>query len=256
MNPLSGVLGEAWQMYKKYAMHLLAIAFVIYLAAAVIAALLALAGNVGVALGALVEIIAAFLLQATLIKAVQDVRDGRVDMSLGETVSAATPYIWAVAGASILAGIAIAIGLALLIVPGLYLITIWAVIVPVIVIEGSGVFASFGRSHRLVRGRGWNVFGTLVLVFVILLVVQLVLGLIFSALPYVWRSGLSSIISGTLVAPFLALVVTLVYYRLAGDSQPPPPGEGDGEYQQTALHGIGGNASGLLDDPSHAGRRR
>jgi hypothetical protein len=257
MNPLSGVLGEAWQMYKKHAMHLLAIAFVIYLAAAVIAALLALAGNVGVALGALVEIIAAFLLQATLIKAVQDVRDGRVDMSLGETVSAATPYIWAVAGASILAGIAIAIGLALLIVPGLYLITIWAVIVPVIVIEGSGVFASFGRSHQLVRGRGWHVFGTLVLVFVILLVVQFVLGLIFSALPHVWRSGLSSIISGTLVAPFLALVVTLVYYRLAGDSQPPPtPGEGHGEHQQTALHGIGGNASGLPDDPSQAGRRR
>ena len=67
MNPLSGVLGEAWRMYKAYAMHLLAIAFVIYLVAAVIAALLALAGNVGVALGALVQIIAAFLLQATLV---------------------------------------------------------------------------------------------------------------------------------------------------------------------------------------------
>ena len=40
MNPLSGVLGEAWQMYKAHAWHLLAIAFVIYLAAAVIAALL------------------------------------------------------------------------------------------------------------------------------------------------------------------------------------------------------------------------
>jgi hypothetical protein len=238
MNPLSGVLGEAWRMYKAYAMHLLAIAFVIYLVAAVIAALLALAGNVGVALGALVQIIAAFLLQATLVKAVQDVRDGRVDMSIGETVSAATPYFWAVAGASILAGIAITIGLALIIVPGLYLITIWAVIVPVIVIEGSGVFASFGRSYRLVRGRGWHVFGTLVLVFVILLVVQIVLALIFSVLPHVLGSGLSSIISGTVVAPFLALVVTLVYYRLAGESQAPPPaGEGYGDYQQTALRG-------------------
>src|SRR6185369_10860318 len=117
MNPLSGVLGEAWQMYKKFAGHLLAIAFVIYLAAAVIAALLALAGRVGVGLGSLVQIIAAFLLQATLVKAVQDVRDGRVDLSLGETVRAATPYLWAVAGASILAGIAITIGLILLIVP-------------------------------------------------------------------------------------------------------------------------------------------
>ncbi|HEV2536758.1 MAG TPA: hypothetical protein VGU21_04515 [Streptosporangiaceae bacterium] len=215
-------------------MHLLAIAFVIYLAAAIIAALLALTGSVvGALLGSLVGIVAAFLLQATLVKAVQDVRDGRVDLSIGETVRAATPFILPVAGASILAGIAITIGLVLLIVPGLYLITIWAVIVPVIVLEGSGVFASFGRSQQLVRGRGWHVFGTLVLVWIILLVVNLVLGLVFAALPHVLRSGLSSVISGTLVAPFIALVVTLVYYRLSGaPSEPAPPVAGYGGSQQ------------------------
>ena len=109
-------------MYKAHAWHLLAIAFVIYLAAAVIAALFALGGTtVGAVLGSLVGIVAAFLLQAALVKAVQDVRDGRADLSLGETVRAATPYFWAVAGASILAGIAITIGLILIIVPGLYL---------------------------------------------------------------------------------------------------------------------------------------
>ncbi len=189
MNPLSGVLDEAWRMYKAHARHLLAIAFVIYLVAAVIAALLALAGTIGALLGGLVGIIAAFLLQAALVKAVQDVRDGRVDMSIGETVSAATPYLGAVVLASFLAGIAITIGLILVIVPGLYLMTIWAVIVPVIVIEGSGALASFGRSQQLVRGRGWHVFATLVLVFVILLVVQFLLGLVFLALPHVWRSA-------------------------------------------------------------------
>jgi hypothetical protein len=235
MNPLSGVLGEAWQMYKAFARHLLTIAFVIYLVAAVIAALLGLVGGVfGALLGSLVGIVAAFLLQATLVKAVQDVRDGRADMSLGETVRAATPYLGRVAGASILAGLAIAIGLVLLIAPGLYLITIWAVIVPVIVLEGSGAMASFGRSQQLVRGRGWHVFGTLVLTWIILLVVNIVLGLIFVALPHALSSGLSSVISGTLVAPFNALVVTLVYYRLTATSaaDPVPPGTGYGGYQQ------------------------
>ena len=224
-------------MYKAHAWHLLAIAFVIYLAAAVIAALLALVSNTfGAVLGSLVEIFAAFLLQATLVKAVQDVRDGRVDLSLGETVRAATPYLGAVAGASILAGIAITIGLILIIVPGLYLITIWAVIVPVIVLEQSGVMASFGRSHELVRGRGWHVFGTLVLAWLILLAVNLILGLIFAALPDALGRGLSSVISGTLIAPFIALVVTLVYYRLSGTSQvPAAPGENYGGYGQTPL---------------------
>jgi hypothetical protein len=218
-------------MYKAHAAHLLAIAFIIYLGAAILAALLALAGTVGLLLGALVEVVAAFLLQATLVKAVQDVRDGRADLSISETVSAALPSLGSVAGASILAGIAITIGLFLLIVPGLWLITIWAVIIPVIVIERSGVFGSFGRSQELVRGRFWHVFATLVLVFIIMLVVDIVLGLIFAFLPHFLRGGLSSIIAGTLVSPYLALVVTLVYYRLSG--QPAGGGGSYGAYQQT-----------------------
>jgi len=218
-------------MYKTFAAHLLAIAFVIYVGAAILEGLLALAGTVGFWLGFVVSVVAAFLLQATLVKAVQDVRDGRADMSIKETVSAALPYIGPVAGASILAAIAISIGLLLLIVPGLFLITIWAVIVPVIVIERAGLLASFGRSRELVRGRGWHVFGTLVLVYLIMLVVNIVLGLVFRALPHVLGSGLSAIISGTLISPFLALVVTLVYYRLVGSSTPAGGGP-YGAYQQ------------------------
>jgi hypothetical protein len=214
MNPLSGVLGEAWQLYKKFAAHLLAIAFVIYLAAAILVGLLSLAGVIGGLLAYIVILFAAFLLEAALVKAVQDIRDGRADLSLGETVSAVTPYIWSVAGASILAGIAITVGLFLLIVPGLWLITIWAVIIPVIVIERSGALSSFGRSRQLVRGHGWHVFGTLVLLFIIQIAVDIVLGLILLALPPVWRNSLSTVISGTLIAPFTALVVTLIYYRL------------------------------------------
>jgi hypothetical protein len=232
MNPLSGVLDEAWRMYKTFAKHLLAIAFVIYLVAAIITALLALAGgNIGILLGSFVSVVAAYLLQATLVKAVQDVRDGHVDLSISQTVNEALPYFWSVLGASILAGIAITIGLLLVIVPGLFLITIWAVIVPVIVIERSGALASFGRSRDLVRGHGWHVFGTLVLVYIIMLVVNIVLGLIFSALPHVLGDGLSSVISGTLISPFLALVVTLVYYRLVGISAPAASGPSGG-YQQ------------------------
>jgi len=228
MNPLTGVLGEAWQMYRRFARHLLTIAFVIYLAAAIVAALLSLAGVIGSLLAEIVELFAAFLLQATLVKAVQDVRDGRADLSIGDTVSAATPYIWSVAAASILAGIAITIGLILIIVPGLWLITIWAVIIPVIVIERSGALSSFGRSRQLVRGHGWHVFGTLVLVFIIMIVVNIILGIIFAALPLVWRSGLSTVVSGTLISPYIALVVTLIYYRLSGVGSNWPGAAADG----------------------------
>ena len=64
------------------------------------------------------------------------------------------------------------------------------------------------------RGFGWQVFGTLVLVFVVMLAVSLVLGIIFAALPTAATNFVSSIVSGTLVSPFLALVLTLGYFRL------------------------------------------
>jgi hypothetical protein len=203
-------------MYRAHAAHLLAIAFVIYLVAAILAGLLGLIGVFGALLGSIVVFIALFLVQASLVKAVQDIRDGQVDLSIGQTMSAATPSLGAVIGAGVLAGIAITIGLLLLIAPGLFLITIWAVIVPAIVIERAGVFASFGRSQQLVRGYGWRVFGTLVLLWIILLVVDIILGLIFSALhSAALRNGISTVVSGTLIAPYIALVVTLMYYRLA-----------------------------------------
>jgi hypothetical protein len=232
MSPLTGVLREAWATYKAYAAHFLVIAFALYLVAAVISALLAaVAGLPGSAAGSVINLFCMFLLQAALVKAVQDVRDGRVDLDLRGTLSAALPYVLAVAAASILAAIAIVIGFALLIVPGLILLTFWSLIVPSIVIGESPALASFGRSWRTVRGYAWNVFGTYVLVFLIYIAVQIALSLIFSVLPRSGRSFIADVVSGTLVTPFISIVVSLIYYRLtaahvnqapAGSGYPPP----------------------------------
>ncbi len=214
MNPLSGLFSQAWGMYTTHARHLLAIAFAVYVVAAVIEAVLGLLGVVGLLLAAIVGVVASFLLQAALVKAVDDVRDGRVDMSLAETLRAARPAVGRVAGASILASLAIVVGLILLIVPGLYLITIWCLIAPVLVLEGATIGSSFGRSRELVRGYGWQVFVTIVLVYIILIVANLVIAILLSWLPGVLANGISELVSGTLVAPFLAVVVTLAYFRL------------------------------------------
>jgi len=214
MSPLTGVLSEAWDLYRRFASHFLLIAFVIYVITAILVALLSLAGVVGAILGAILGFAATYVVQASLIKAVQDVRDGRVDLDLSETVQAASPYILPVIGAAILAGIGITIGFILLIVPGLILLTFWCLIIPFIVLGGSGVFASFGNSWRTVRGYAWRVFGTYVLVFLILITFSIVLGLILGLLPVFLRSFVNNVVTGTLIAPFLALVATLIYYRL------------------------------------------
>jgi hypothetical protein len=231
MSPLSGVLGEAWELYKRYASHFLAISFSLYLVIAVVSALLSWAlGSFGAFIGFVLTLFGAFLLQAALVKAVQDVRDGTVDLDLRGTISAAMPYVGTVAIAAILAAIGIGIGFILIIVPGLILLTFWSLIVPEIVIGGAGAIESFGRSWRTVRGYGWNVFGTLVLVWLIMIVVGIVLSVIMYAVPPGWRSFVSELVSGALTAPFIAAVVTLVYYRLTAAhgerAEPAQPGAG------------------------------
>jgi hypothetical protein len=225
MSPLHGVLSEAWDLYRRFAGHFLLISFVIYLITAVLGALLSLGGIAGAIISAIIGFAATYVVQASLIKAVQDVRDGRVDLDLGQTVRAAGPYILPVIGASILAGIGVTIGFALLIVPGLILLTYWCLIVPFIVLGGSRVFGSFGNSWRTVRGYAWRVFGTYVLVFLILIAFAIVLGFALILLPLWLRGFVSNVVSGTLIAPFLALVATLIYYRLtaAHTGQPYTP---------------------------------
>jgi len=243
MSPLSGVLSEAWALYRRHAAHFIAISFVIFLVVSVITALLSWAlGTFGVVLGLIFSMFGTFLLQAALVKAVQDVRDGRVDLDLGQTVSAVLPFLGSVAVASILASIGIGIGFVLIIVPGLILLTFWSLIVPEIVIGGAGALESFGRSWRTVRGYAWSVFGTYILVFLMLIVGEIVLSVILSVLhlSYGWRNFISNLVTDTLVAPFIAAVITLIYYRLttAHGGQPEPgafsaPGAGGyGPYGQ------------------------
>ena len=82
---------------------------------------------------------------------------GRRALQLGRARSSAP---WSAPASS--TGSAVGIGFFLLIVPGCILLTIWAVIAPVIVIERKGALDSFGRSRELVRGNGWPVFGTVI----------------------------------------------------------------------------------------------
>ena len=232
MSPTSGVIGEAWGIYKAHWRHLLPISFVTYLVVAVITALLAaILTWFGALLGALISLVAVFWLQAALVKAVEDLRDGRADLSLQETFDAAKPHLGAVLVAGILAALGIAIGLLLLLAPGLFLMTIWAVIIPVIVLENKSAGESFSRSRELVRGNGWGVFGVILLTILLLIGFEIVLGLILTPFADWLRGFISNIVSGTLTAPFIAVVLTLLYFRLKAAKEPaqehvavtPPP---------------------------------
>ena len=231
MNPTSGVLTEAWEYYKAHWKHLLTIALVVYAAVALVSVILtALLGVVGAILAAAISIVGLFLLQGALVTAVADIRDGRADLSVGDTFKKAQPFLGRVAGASILAGIGIALGFVALIIPGFILMTIWLFIIPVIVLENASIGDSFGRSRELVRGYGMSVFGVILLTLLLIFLFGIVLGVVLLFLPDELSRFISDVVSGTVTAPFITLTWTLLYFRMlaakqgaTGPSGSPPP---------------------------------
>jgi hypothetical protein len=218
MSP-GDVLTDAWELYKRHWRHLLPIAFVVYLLLSLFVLLLvALFGWLGVFAGVFVRLAGVFWLQGALVIAVEDIRDGRADLSIRETLTRLRPTMNTLGVAGILAAIGVFIGLALLIVPGLVLATWWLLIVPAIVLERRSTFEAFGRSRELVRGHGWTVFGLIVLTFLILLgagiALGIVLGLALAPLPEALARYIADVIASAILTPFVALAFTLAYYGL------------------------------------------
>jgi hypothetical protein len=224
VSPTEGVLGEAWGMYKTHWRHLLSISATVYAIVALLGLILVgLLTWLGAIIMTVVSIIALFWLQGALVKAVEDVRDGRPDLSVSETFQRVQPQVGAIVVAGILAVLGIVGGLILLIVPGLILLTWWILIIPVIVLEGKRGGEAFGSSRELVRGYGWSVFGVIVLTILLFLVFNIALTIVLAPVADWLRGFLQNFVGGALTAPFIAVTWTLLYYRLRGVKEAPEP---------------------------------
>jgi hypothetical protein len=215
------VIGEAFSTYQSQAGTLLGGALLVIGITSVIDLLLGLTGRLWLVLaGVIVGLIGQVLYTGYVVKLVQDLRDGRLDQSMSELFEAAAPYVGTLIINGIFYGIAVACGFFLFIIPGLFLITIWAVVAPSIVAEGRGAFEAFGRSRDLVRGDGWNVFFTIVIAFLIVVAVSIVFTLVGTAIGDAGRVVLGTI-GNVLVVPVVALVASILFFDLGGGASAP-----------------------------------
>lgn len=72
-------------------------------------------------------------------------------------------FFWPAVGVGLVSNIGIGLGLVLLIVPGLFLMTLWAVALPALVASGKGVGAALSESVERTKGSRWPVFGLMLL---------------------------------------------------------------------------------------------
>jgi hypothetical protein len=229
---IGAVLDEAWTLFTRFFLRFFVLALVVFAAVNLLFALIVEAidsDNGGRAfwlaiLGLATAVIGTTWLQGAFVYAVQDARDGSFDATLGEVFSRVSPSILPLLIAGILAGLGIVAGLILLVVPGLFLMTIWAVIAPVIVLEKRRPFAAFGRSRELVRGHGWTVFGIVIITGLLTGIAGSILQAAFSFLPRFLEILVGGTIAQAIVAPFGAIALAITYFRLrdAHGGEPAP----------------------------------
>jgi hypothetical protein len=225
------VFERIFEIYRDQFTLLIPAALAIFVPVALINGIV-YAGDVsifGAIIVAAVATIATYWFQGMVVEAARDILDGRRDHTVGSLISSVTPVLGPLIVAGILAGLGIGIGLLLVIVPGLFLLTIWAVIAPVIVIERSQAIPSFGRSRELVRGSGWQVFGVILVLFLLQFVVTAVIQALANSVTDSFAGyAVGDLIVRLLVAPLSALAAAVLFFELKALHGEPVLGTGAG----------------------------
>src|SRR5664279_2285545 len=138
---VGAVIRRVFGIYVDQAPVLLPASAVVFVVTGIVTALLVAAAPGLALLALLLSLVATTLFTGMVVELVADLQDGRRDHSVGDLLRAAAPVIGQLILVGIVAAIGIVIGFVLIIVPGLILITIWAVAAPVVVLERPGVLS-------------------------------------------------------------------------------------------------------------------
>lgn len=215
------VLDRALQLFRAHFAVLFPLALAIALVEAIVT--YALEDTSAAAVGLGVSLVAATFLQGVVAGLVRDVEGGGGERDAGQLLREVAPVLDRLLLVSILAALGAMAGMILFVVPGLILLTIWAVAAPAVVVERVGIAAAFGRSRELVRGNGWQVFGLLLLVVLLVFAVAFVAALVTAATTD-GVGRFAQVLLGAVASPISALATAVLYFELRrAHGEPAPP---------------------------------
>jgi len=112
------------------------------------------------------------------------------------------------------------IGFMLLIVPGIIIGLMLCVAIPVVMVEGPGVFASLSRSRALTKGYRWHLFGTFLVALIGTTIVTMIIGIVIGVVTLLLGdlggtiSTFANMALQLFTTVFLAVVLAVAYHDL------------------------------------------
>ena len=159
-------------------------------------------------------VIGTFLLQGALVVAVSDARRQGPSLSIREVFRLVAPHLWPLVGAGILVAVAILIGLAAFIIPGLVVLAVSSMVAPAIVLEKRAVGESLRRSWQLVRRDILQVLVVVVVTMLAATIFSAVLLGVMQPLPEALRLYVASAFASAVAVPFVTVTWAVMYFEL------------------------------------------
>ncbi len=116
--------------------------------------------------------------------------------------------------ATVIYEVAVAIGVLLFVIPGVFVFVTGSLYGPVVVVERRSPWRAGRRSRELVRGSFWRVAMLVILALVLGQAVGYLTGVAFAELPHRWSHVLGSYVVEVLLSPLLGVGVAVLYYAL------------------------------------------
>lgn len=142
------------------------------------------------------------LLGLTLIQVASAQWQGR-RMRVRGAISGAGEYFLPGLGLTFLTGLGVIVGMLFLIVPGVFLLVTWSVVLPVLVLENKGVLASISRSAELTRFCRGAILALILLLLLLLAGVMLIYFLVTLIGTLVLPDSDTTILTDVILMPLL-----------------------------------------------------
>jgi hypothetical protein len=218
----NAVLKEAWRLYTRLFTRSVLMGGALL---GLMHLFQALAGSSGsgfviAVFGLVLSVAGIALLQGGLVEIVRGLHtDGDDEASITEVLARASGKIWKLVCLSFVSALGIGLGFLLFIVPGVVLMTRWAVSVPVAMLEEGSARDALRRSREIVSGNGLSIFKVLFAIGALTALVQIPFTLAAAgAGPFNW--WLATTLASALTAPYAAHALIVVYYALLQPGRP------------------------------------
>jgi hypothetical protein len=166
----------------------------------------------------LIASVAALILElyltGALVKVVKEAEEeGSAPVSTaGSLIGSVTPKLIPLLIMGIIVAICTSVGFVLLIIPGIFVLLVWSVCVPAMMVEDRGIFDSLGRSYNITNGNRWRMIGLAIVLAIIYLVIFFIAVLLAAIAPII--GVIAFVVVGVLLYPYSALIRTVLFYDL------------------------------------------